>query len=313
MTAHGGTTLGTTLGTGPGTALVLGATGTTGSRVASRLAALGHRVRAASRGATPVDGAEAVRFDWHDPATYEEALRGADRVYLVAPVDSATPADVMLPFLAQARASGLRRAVLLSSSAIRAGGPVVGQVHRELPGLFDEWAVLRPSWFMQNFTGEHPHARSVREEGVIRTAAGDGRVAFVDADDIAAVAVHALTDAKAPGTDLVVTGPEALSHSEVAAVLTDVTGRAVVHRALAYEEMRDRLAASMPVEYAAMLAGLDRSNAEGAEDRTTDTVRRLTGRPPRTFRDHVTRAVRAARVAQAARVTAAAARATPAV
>ncbi|MER6137872.1 NAD(P)H-binding protein [Streptomyces sp. NPDC001815] len=280
--------------TGPGAALVLGATGTTGSRVASRLAARGYRVKAAGRRATAVDGAEAVRFDWHDPATYEGALRGADRVYLVPPVDSPTPADVMLPFLEQARASGVRRAVLLGSSAIPAGGPAVGQVHRALPALFDEWAVLRPSWFMQNFTGDHLHARSIREEGVILTAAGEGRVAFVDADDIAAVAERALTDVRAPGTDLVVTGPEALSHADVATVLTEVTGRTVVHRPLAYERMRDHLAASMPLEYAAMLAGMDRANAEGAEDRVTDTVRRLTGREPRTFRAHVLRATRVA-------------------
>ncbi|GHA66224.1 oxidoreductase [Streptomyces tauricus] len=267
--------------------LVLGATGTTGSRVVSRLTARGHRVKAAGRRATPVEGAEAVRFDWHDPATYEGALDGADRVYLVAPLDSATPADVMLPFLERARASGVRRAVLLSSSAIPAGGPAVGQVHQALPGLFDEWAVLRPSWFMQNFTGDHMHARSIRAEGVILTAAGEGRVAFVDADDIAAVAVHALTDVRAPGTDLVITGPEALSHTEVAAVLAEVTGRAVAHRPLSYEEMRDHLAASMPLENAAMLAGMDRANARGAEDRITDTVRRLTGHGPRSFRDHV--------------------------
>ncbi|MGC5566543.1 NmrA family NAD(P)-binding protein [Streptomyces sp. FR-108] len=273
--------------TAPAAVLVLGATGTTGSRVVSRLVGEGHRVKAAGRRATPVAGAEAVRFDWYDPATYEGALAGADRVYLVAPLDSATPADVMLPFLAQARVSGVRRAVLLSSSAISAGGPVVGQVHQALPGLFDEWAVLRPSWFMQNFTGDHMHARSIRRDGVILTAAGEGRVAFVDADDIAAVAVHALTDVRAPGTDLVITGPQALSHAEVAAVLAEVTGRTVVHRPLAYEEMRDHLAASMPLEYAAMLAGLDRANAEGVEDRTTDTVRRLTGRAPRTFRAHV--------------------------
>lgn len=58
----------------------------------------------------------------------------------------------MLPFLRRARAEGVRRAVLLSSSAILAGGPAVGQVHAVLPGIFDEWAVPRPPWLMQNFT-----------------------------------------------------------------------------------------------------------------------------------------------------------------
>ncbi|GAA1892637.1 NAD(P)H-binding protein [Streptantibioticus ferralitis] len=267
-----------------GTTLVIGATGTTGSRVASQLAAGGHRVKAASRGATAVDGAQAVRFDWNHPATFDEALSGTDRVYLIPPLGSLEPAALMLPFLRQARAAGVRRAVLLSSSAIPFGGPAAGQVHQALPGLFDEWAVLRPSWFMQNFTGDHPHAQSIRANGTILTATGEGRVGFVDADDIAAVAVHALTDAQAPNTDLIITGPQALSYGDIAAVLTQLTGRTVTHRQLTYEQMRDRLAAALPPEFAAMLAGMDRAIAEGAEDRTTDTVQRLTGRPPHSFR-----------------------------
>ncbi|MFJ6912643.1 NmrA family NAD(P)-binding protein [Streptomyces sp. NPDC101133] len=270
--------------TAGGTTLVIGATGTTGSRSAAQLTAAGHRVRAASRRAVPVAGAEPVRFDWYDPATHAAALDGVDRVYLVPPVGDSDPAATMLPFLRRARTAGVRRAVLLSSSAIPEGGPAVGTVHRALPGLFGQWAVLRPSWFMQNFTGTHAHARGIRDDGVIRTATASGRVGFVDAEDIAAVAVRALTDEQAPNTDLVLTGPEALSHDDIAAVVTEVTGRSVTHRRLSYEQMRDRLAAEVPREFAAMLAGLDRAIADGAEDRVTDTVQRVTGRPPGTFR-----------------------------
>ncbi|MEV0989389.1 NAD(P)H-binding protein [Streptomyces sp. NPDC049949] len=275
---------GTMPGTAPGTTLVIGATGTTGSRTTAQLVAAGRRVKAAGRTATPLPGAEPVRFDWYDPATHGDALTGADRVYLVPPVGDPDPAAVMLPFLERARAGGVRRAVLLSSSAIPSGGPAVGAVHRALPGLFDEWAVLRPSWFMQNFTGTHAHAASIRADGTILTAAGTGRVGFVDADDIAAVAVRALTDDRAPDADLVLTGPEALGHDDIAAILTEVTGRRVVHHHLTYDALRERLAAAIPAEFAAMLAGMDRAIAEGAEDRTTDTVERLTGRPPHGFR-----------------------------
>ncbi|MDT0612960.1 NmrA family NAD(P)-binding protein [Streptomyces lancefieldiae] len=275
-----------------GTTLVIGATGTTGSRTAAQLTAAGHRVKAASRRATPVPGAEPVPFDWYDPATHAAALDGADRVYLLPPLGDADPAAVMLPFLRQARTAGVHRAVLLSSSAIPAGGPAVGAVHRALPDLFEQWAVLRPSWFMQNFTGTHAHAVSIREDGVIRTATGTGRVGFVDAEDIAAVAVHALTDEHAPDTDLVLTGPEALSHDDIAATITEVTGRPVDHLRLTYEQMRDRLTAQVPAEFAAMLAGMDLAIAEGAEDRVTDTVQRLTGRPARTFRAHLERETR---------------------
>ncbi|MFR9787648.1 NmrA family NAD(P)-binding protein [Streptomyces sp. MB22_4] len=275
-----------------GTTLVIGATGTTGSRTAARLTAAGHRVKAASRNATPVAGAEPVPFDWYDPATHTAALDGVDRVYLIPPLGEADPAAVMLPFLRQARTMGVHRAVLLSSSAIPQGGPAVGEVHQALPELFEQWAVLRPSWFMQNFTGTHAHAVSIRTEGVIWTAAESGRVGFVDAEDIAAVAVRALTDEQAPDTDLVITGPEALGHDDIARIVTEVTGRTVVHRRLSYEQMRDRLAAQLPVEFAAILAGMDRAIAEGAEDRVTDTVQRLTGRPAHTFRAVLARETR---------------------
>ncbi|MGW7553637.1 NmrA family NAD(P)-binding protein [Streptomyces rimosus] len=274
------------------TVLAIGASGTTGSRVVAQLAALGCEVWAASRRAAPREaarraapqgGIRPARFDWYDPATYAEALRGADALYLVPPIGDPDPAAVMLPFLDRARTAGVRRVALLSSSAIPRGGPAVGRVHDALPGLFDEWAVLRPSWFMQNFTGDHLHARSIRTDGVIATATGDGRVGFVDADDIAAVAARALTDRTAPNTDLVLTGPEALSYDAVAAIITQVTGRPVTHRRLSVQQVRDHLAADVPADFAALLADLDRSIAEGAEDRTTDTVERMTGRPPRSF------------------------------
>ena len=266
------------------TTLVIGASGTTGSRVVARLAAAGHGVKAASRHATPVRCAAPVHFDWYDPSTHAAALDGAARVYLIPPPADSDPVAVMVPFLRQARAAGVHRAVLLSSSAIPEGGPAVGSVHRALPDLVEQWAVLRPSWFMQNFTGQHAHALSIREHGSILTATGSGRVGFIDAEDIAAVAFHALTDKHAPDTDLVLTGPEALSYDDIAAIMTEVTGRLVVHRSLPCEQMRDRLAAQIPEEFAAMLAGLDRAIAEGSEDRVTDAVQRLTGRPARTFR-----------------------------
>ncbi|MHC5261892.1 NmrA family NAD(P)-binding protein [Streptomyces sp. UC4497] len=267
-----------------GTTLVIGATGTTGSRVAAQLTAAGHRVKAASRRATPVPGTEPVAFDWYEPTTHDAALDGVDRVHLVPPVGDVDPAAVMLPFLRRARAAGVHRAVLLSSSAVPEGGPAVGAVHQELPRLFDDWAVLRPSWFMRNFTGAHAHAVSIREEGVIRTATGSGRVGFIDAEDIAAVAVRALTDDVAPNTDLVLTGPESLTYDDIATLLTEITGRSVTHHQLPYEQMRDLLAAQIPGDFAAMLAAMDRAIAEGAEDRTTDTVERVTGRPPGSFR-----------------------------
>ncbi|WP_201291522.1 NAD(P)H-binding protein [Arthrobacter zhaoguopingii] len=268
-----------------GTALIIGASGTTGTRIVAQLAAAGYRANAASRRATAVAGATPVAFDWYDPSTHFDALDGVDRVYLIPPLGESDPASVMLPFLKQARAVGVLRAVLLSSSAIARGGPAVGMVHDALPDLFDQWAVLRPSWFMQNFTGTHPHATSIRDHGTIWTAAGDGRVGFIDAGDIASVAVHALTDEEAPNDELILTGPEALSFDDIATRITEISDRPVAHRRLSYDHMVGRLSALMPESFATMLTDMDVAIAEGSEDRVTDTVQRLTGQFPRSFRD----------------------------
>ena len=272
--------------------LVTGATGHTGSLVAVELAARGVRVRAASRkGALPVVAgrevdAEPVRFDWHDEATHEAALRDVDAAYLVAPALVTDPSPVMVGLIDRARAMGVRRFVLLSTSAIDEQGGGLGRVHRALLSRAPEWSVLRPSWFMQNFVDPaQPHARSLRERGVMVTATGDGRIGFVDAADIAAVAVRALIDVTPHNTAHLITGPEALRYDDVAAILSEVTGRPLHHEHVSRDEVVARLVAfGIPSAYAELLAGLDEAIRAGAEARVTDVVREVTGRAPRSLR-----------------------------
>jgi anti-sigma regulatory factor (Ser/Thr protein kinase) len=115
---------------------------------------------------------EGVRFDWADPATYGPAVAGVDRVYLVAPIGVADPAPMVEPFLGGALSSGVRRVVLLSSSAVSEGASGLGALHRMVSATVPEWAVLRASWFMQNFLGEHLVAAGIRTAGEIVTATG---------------------------------------------------------------------------------------------------------------------------------------------
>ncbi|MBD3007380.1 NAD(P)H-binding protein [Streptomyces sp. 5-10] len=270
------------------TVLVLGATGNTGSEVLRMVRAEGARALAATRrpeAAAAAGVTDAVRFDWHDPDGHAAALRGVDRLYLVAPLGVAEPLPVVEPFLKAAVAQGVRRAVLLSSSAVDEADTGLGALHALVRRTVPEWAVLRPSWFMQNFTGDHPVAQAIRGDGEIVTATGDGRVAFVDAADIAAVATRALLDDRPHNTDHVITGPEALGYREAARIVAEVSGRPVRHVAVETGELVERLRATgLPPEFAAFLAGLDEDIRHGAEDRTTDTVERVTGRPPRSFR-----------------------------
>ncbi|BBY26968.1 NAD-dependent epimerase/dehydratase family protein [Mycolicibacterium sediminis] len=259
--------------------LVTGATGTVGSLVCGELTETGAVVVAAARSA-------ATRFDWYDRESWGPALDGVTAVYLVAPSNDPAPETVMRPFLDLALASGVTRAVLQSSSLIESGGPTLGVVHAAVAETFPEWAVLRPSWFMQNFSGRHPHAESIRSSGVLTTATGGGSVGFIDARDIARVAAHALTSDVALNSDPILTGPAALSYDDVAKVIAHASGHPVAHVAIDVDQIRRIYTADgMPPDYAGMLAGLDALIADGAEDRVTDSVLRLTGVAPRSFEE----------------------------
>ncbi|MCZ4519351.1 ergot alkaloid biosynthesis protein [Rhodococcus ruber] len=264
--------------------LVLGSTGTTGSRVARALDARNVRTRLATRRpALPND----VFFDWADADSRAHALQGITGIYLVAPVGSADPMPVVGPFLESAVQQGVRRVVALSSSAMDRGAPGLGEVHDAVASIVPEWAVLRPSWFMQNFIGRTPLSDGVRN-GEIVSATGEGRIAFVDALDIADVAAHSLTDPEPHNTDHILTGPSPLSYSDAAAVISAQIGTEISHRSITVDELAQRHSDhGLPAGFARILAALDADIARGTEDRATDVVERVTGHPARNFEDFV--------------------------
>ncbi|MGW4206311.1 SDR family oxidoreductase [Streptomyces sp. NPDC004726] len=272
-----------------GKILVLGASGNTGAPLTRALASRGAAFRTATRSTVPPDGGEHIRFDWEDPATHAPAVEGVGAVYLVAPVGVADPAPVVEPFLAGALRVGVRRVVMLSSSAVTTGDPGLGQVDALVRSLMPEWAILRPSWFMQNFVGDHPVAHGIRAAGEIITATGDGRLGFVDARDIAAVAAALLTDATCENREHLITGPEALSYGDAAALVSEAGGRQVRHVDVSPEEFSRRLiAAGHEPSFSAFLAALDTDIRKGTQEQLADTVGRLTGRPPLSLRAFLT-------------------------
>jgi uncharacterized protein YbjT (DUF2867 family) len=186
-------------------------------------------------------------------------------------------AAAMVPFVELAHARGVRRLILLGNSIFPRGGPGVGAVWA---ALSDDDVVLRPSWFMQNTTGEHPLARAIRDEDGIVTATGEARIGFVDAADIAAVAVRALLDDPAPAAELLLTGPDALSYREVATTVGAARGKPVAYRSVTGEELVERLGRVRPPAVARALAAADIYLAGGAEDRVTTCVSDVTGRRP---------------------------------
>ena len=248
-------------------------------------------MRAASRRPDTGDG-DAVRFDWADDTTFASALADVRAVYLVAPVGVADPAPLVRPFLEQAAAGGVRRVVQLSSSAVARGEPALGEIHDVVAGLFTDSTVLRPSWFMQNFVGNSPLAEGIRQSREVMTATGDGRLGFIDAADIAAVAVQALVSAEPVGEDLVLTGPEALSYPQAAAIVSEVLGEPVGHVDITTDALANRLvAAGLSADFAAGLAALDERIRAGEQDFVTSTVLDVTGRAPTSLRDFLTHAL----------------------
>ena len=259
-----------------GLVLVTGATGKTGAALTSKLAARGLNHRAASRRSP-------VPLDWEAPETWAAAIQDVDAVYLVAPGTVKDPYGALQRFCALAKEKGVRRFVFLSMAGLPAGGPAHGQVHQWLKDNSDDWAVLCPSAFMQNFSAG-PSLPTIRDEDRIYSNTGDGRVPFIDVDDIAASALAALTAPTPLNTDLVLTGDESLSYDQVAERIGQACGRPITHVHVSLAEMTERLTTrGIPQATAGLLAFGYQVVAAGAADRTTDVVRTLTGRAPTSF------------------------------
>jgi uncharacterized protein YbjT (DUF2867 family) len=269
----------------PQTALVLGGSGRTGSLVARKLADRGLGARTAARHGTNVP------FDWDDATTHPGALDGVDRLYLVTPVPRVTYADQVAAFLDLAEAAGVRHVTYLSAydadqappqldiSAVEAGLAARGALTR---------CILRPAWLMQNFTDAHLPVI----DGVITVPSGGGTEAFVDAADIAAVAVETLIDPEAHAdAQYAPTGPQALTFGEVADTVAAVTGRPVSYQDIDPDAWIGGAVAAglVPADYAVVLRWLTGTIISGNGSTPNDDIEKVTGRPPTTFHDFARR------------------------
>lgn len=257
--------------------LVIGGKGKTGRLVSQELLTRGVRTRVATR--SPRGGNDVV-FDWQDRRIADAAFDGVTAVYIVAPTNNSDHGTIVPPILEIARKRGVQRFVLLSASSLEAGGPMMGQIHSYLRDQVPEWTVLRPTWFMQNFS-EQQHLDTIRNENAIYSATGTGRVGFIDAADIAKAAVSALLAETSWNRDFILTGPETLSYADFAEKISDVIGRTIEHINLTTTELAERYArAGLDEAYASILAKMDERISEGSEDRLSDGVFALTGRSP---------------------------------
>lgn len=262
--------------------LLLGGTGKTGRRVAERLAARGRLVRVGSRAGAPP-------FEWADRGTWAPVLAGVESIYLAYYPDLAAPeaAERVGALSRLAVASGVRRIVLLSGR----GEPQVEASERAVRESGAAYTVLRCAWFNQNFS-EGALLEPLRG-GELAFPAGAVSEPFLDAEDVADVAVAALTDDAHAGQTYELTGPRLLGFGEAVDAIARATGRDLRYLPVSAEEYAAGLAPYLPAEEAGFLAGLFAYLLDGHNAHLADGVERVLGRRPRDFDQYVREAAAA--------------------
>lgn len=270
--------------------LVTGATGTIGRQVAAGLLAAGRRVRAADITVTAVRDAlgpdvEAVRLDFTDPSSWAATFDRVERMFLMRPPQLSNIDRDMVPALEAARRAGVRHQVLLSLQGAQSNRVVPhAKIEAWLRDSGLRWTFVRPSFFMENLSGTH--RTDVRDRDTIMVPAGNGRTAFVAGSDVAAVAVEALLHPQQHvDTAWTPTGPQALTYTEVADILSEVLGRRIRYAKpglLAYAR-HARSTLGLPLGMVAVTAGIYTVARLGRAAGLTDDVQRVTGRPPVSF------------------------------
>ncbi|MDY7094131.1 MAG: NAD(P)H-binding protein [Acidobacteriota bacterium] len=259
-----------------GPVLVLGGTGKTGRRVAARLEELGIDVRIGSRSATPP-------FDWNREASWDACLEGIEAAYITYAPDLAMPgaADAIQTFVEHARQHGVQRLVLLSGRG-EAEAQRCEQIVQE-SGI--DATIVRASWFFQNFS-EGAFIEMV-QGCQITLPAGETPEPFVDVDDIAEVAVAALTEPGHAGKVYEVTGPHLLTFAEAAAELSRATGRTIEYVQVPHDAFVEGVRASgAPKEVVWMLDYLFATVLDGRNAHLTDGIQRALGRAPKSFAEY---------------------------
>lgn len=272
--------------------LVIGASGTVGSKIVQSLVRDGLDVRATTHRKEAVgrkDGVERVYLDLATGDGIAQAFEGVDRAFLLAPPGYADHYKLLSPLVAEARRRKLDKVVLMSAMGANAADTPFRRVEQELERSGLRYNIIRPNWFMQNFNTFW--LAGIRDQGRIQLPVGTAKTSFIDARDIAAVATRLLVADGVDNRDFDLTGPAALDHDDVARILTEATGLEVAYEEIEPDVLRKGLlAGGVPADYTEFLLAILGFLKQGYAERTTTAVRELIRRDPLSFesyaRDH---------------------------
>jgi uncharacterized protein YbjT (DUF2867 family) len=272
--------------------LITGATGTIGNELTQQLAAKGIPFRAVLRSSDKASeliastGAEVIVGDLSDHDRVATALEGIERAFLLT--NSSEQAEgLQTGFVDMAREAGVKQIVKLSQLAADIGSPVRflryhAAVEQKIKDAGIPYTFLRSNLFMQALLGFRD---SIASKGMLFAPIGDAKLSLIDIRDIAAVAVEALTKDGHANKTYTLTGPEALTHRDLAEQLSLAAGRPVQFVNISPEEMRQALKGIRFPEW--QQEGLIEDYAHYAKGEAADittTVQDVTGKPARQFK-----------------------------
>lgn len=271
------TTVSDILGSSP--TLVIGSSGKTGSRVAARLAERAIPIRHGSRTSAPP-------FDWENSQTWEPALRGVRAIYLTYAPDLAVPGAVeaVRAVLEIASEAGAQHVVLLSGRGEKEAQAAEAVVQSS--GI--PWTILRCAWFAQNFSENYLLDAVLQGEVVLPVQ--DVAEPFLDVEDIADVAVAALTEDGHAGRLYELTGPRLLTFAQAVQEIAAATGRDISFQPTTAQEYRAALEeAGLPPELIWLIDYLFTTVLDGRNAKIAHGVQEALNRPPGDFADYARR------------------------
>lgn len=265
--------------------IVTGARGNIGKEVVAQLRTRGHIVVAASRSPSQSDDEGIIHrhFDFTVAETWNQALAGVDKVFLVRPPHISNIGRDMAPFLRELKRRAIEQVVFLSVQGAESNSLVP---HQKIENLLNELVIpstmVRPSFFMENLTTTH--LTEIRDEGRLFIPAGNGRTNFIDGRDIGEIAANTLLEPGHIGMGYTITGPESFSYHQIASKLSSALGRPIEYTNpnpfwfIGYHLKKGR-SLSMTLVMLALYSVVKSGNA----DITTSTSEEILGRPPRSL------------------------------
>lgn len=269
-----------------------GASGTFGHHVASELIKQNMPFRAAAQSVEAIyeklgNQVEAVAFDWNQPQTIPQLLKGIQVVYLISPPFTYDFHRQAAPLLEEAKRQGVQH-IVLTTGLFTEGRPdnLFYKTEELVKQSGIDYTLIRPDFLFQNFINYDLQAV---QGGALYLPSGDGKAAYVDVRDVAALSAQVLAQPQEhAGKSYAATGPQALSHREMAAVFTTILGRTVQHIDPSIAEYTQTLRGyGVPDLVSGFMAMLYTTMKDGEWSKLSHDVETVTGQPARSLAEFV--------------------------